>query len=245
MKTKTTAAQQAFDFTPPRPRPFLSNLPARIHTYEVGVARYFQWRTGLDYYATIDQVVEFVINTKRTKVLDFLTDTGTFALRLAGRKAFLGSILSFDSNITLLERARQRSIHLNLQSVVSFRHSDEARLPVSDCSAEIAISIFAFHRHQAPQFLAEAQRVLAVDGHLILAELLEPGTARNRLAWAWKKLQLIYVQKNTTEAQGTYYDRETMIELLFAAGFRQVIIQGLSNPKSPHDGVFCLIAATK
>ena len=61
----------------------------------------------------------------------------------------------------------------------------------------------------------------------------------------WKKLHLTYVQKNATEAQGTYYDREEMIDLLFSAGFRQVIVQGLSSPKSPHDGVFSLIAATK
>jgi len=245
VKTKTTSAQKAFDFTQPRPRPFLSNLPARIDTYEEGLAKYFQWRTGLDYYATIDQIVDFVIGTKRTKVLDFLTDTGTFALRLAGRRGFSGTVHSFDNNITLLERARQRASHLNLQPMVNFSHCAEARLPVSDSFAEIAVSIFDFHRHPASQFLTEALRVLATDGHLLLAEMLEPKTTKNRCAWLWKRLHLMYVQKNPSEAQGVYYDKEEMIDLLFSAGFRQVIIQELSSPKSPDDGVFSLIAATK
>jgi hypothetical protein len=36
-----------------------------------------------------------------------------------------------------------------------------------------------------------------------------------------------------------------MIALLFEAGFRQVIVQGLNTPDPPHSGVFSLIAATK
>jgi ubiquinone/menaquinone biosynthesis C-methylase UbiE len=247
VKNRTAApdAQRAFDFTPPRPRPFLSNLPARIDGYEEGVARYFQWRTGLDYYATTDQIVEFVIGTRRTKIIDCLTDTATFALRLAGRKAFTGKVISFDSNVTLLERARQRAIHLNLQQMAEFRSCDESRLPIEDGSAEIAVSIFDLHRQPAEQYLREAFRVIAADGHLILGEMVEPKTTRNRLAWLRKRVHLQYLQKNPAEAQGVYYDQEEMIQLFFAAGFRQVILQGLSTPKSRHCGVFTLIAATK
>ncbi len=247
MKTETpdTGFQKRFDFPPPRPRPFLSDLPARIDTYEEGVARFFQWRTGLNYYATIDQIADFVINTRRLKVLDFLTDTSTFALRLAGRKAFLGRIYSFDNNVTLLERARQRARHLNLQQVIDFRQFEAMPLPVSDAFAEIAVSIFDLHRHPAEQFLAEAFRLLSSEGHLIVAEMVEPRSTRTNISWALKKLHLKYFQKNPTEAQGIYYDREEIIRLIFAAGFRQIIVQGLKIPSSPHEGVFCLIAATK
>jgi ubiquinone/menaquinone biosynthesis C-methylase UbiE len=247
VKNRTSApdAQKSFDFTPPRPRPFVSNLPARIDGYEEGVAKYFQWRTGLDYYATTDQIVEFVIGTHRTKVIDCLTDTATFALRLAGRKAFAGRVVSFDSNVTLLERARQRAIHLNLHQIAEFRSCDELKLPVEDASAEIAVSIFDLHRQPAGQYLREAWRILAPDGHLILAEMVEPKSTRNRLAWMRKKMQLKYMHKNPAEAQGVYYDREEMIQLFFEAGFRQVIFQGLSSPKTRHSGVFTLVAATK
>src|SRR6266516_650644 len=241
----TEGLQKKFDFSPPRPRPFLSNLGARIDRYEEGVARFFHWRTGLDYYATVEQIVDFVINTRRVKVIDLLADTGTFALNLAGRKAFLGRIYSFDSNITLLERARQRARHLKLQHVVEFRQSEEVRLPVEDGFAEVAVSIFHFHRHPARQFLAEAVRILAPEGHLVLAEMLEPKSVPNRLRWAWRRFQLKYVQKNPDEAEGIYYDREELIELLFGAGFRQVIVQGLKRASSPHEGIFSLIAATK
>lgn len=246
MKKENTvvSVQKKFDFSPPRPRPLLSNLPARIDVYEEGVARHFQWRTGLDYYATIDQIVAFVINTRRTIVVDLLTDTGSFALRLAGHKAFPGRVHSFDSNITLLERARQRARHLNIHSSVDFRQSEAHRIPVADGFAEVAVSIFDFHRHAARQFLSEVVRILMPGGHLILAEMLEPKSARNQLSWVWKKFYLKYIQKNPAEAQGIYYDRDAMIYLLFTSGFRQVIIQGLNSPSNAH-GVFSLVAATK
>lgn len=199
----------------------------------------------MDYYLTIDQIVDFVVNTGRLKVIDLLADTATFALRLAGRKAFPGRIYSFDSNITLLERAKQRASHLNLQQCIEFRHFQEPRLPVTDGYGELAVSIFDLHRHEPEQYLAETLRILAPDGYLILAEMLEPKSARATLPWIWRKLHLRYVQKNPTEARATYFDRDEIIELLFRAGFRQVIIQGLNVPVSRHSGVFSLIAATK
>ncbi len=238
-------AQQKFDFPPARPRPFLTDLPARIDSYEQGVASFFQWRTGLNYYATIDQIIDFVINTKRLKVVDFLADTATFALTLAGRKAFLGKIYSFDNNITLLERARQRARHLNLQAVVDFRQFEGTKLPVSDAFAEIAVSIFDFHRHAPEQFLAEAFRILSPEGYLIIAEMIEPKSTWNNLKWTLKKMHLRFLQKNPTEAQGVYYDCDEVIQLLRNTGFRQVIIQGLKPPRSPNQGIFNLIAATK
>jgi len=240
-----SAAQKKFDFSLPRPRPFLASLPAKIDSYEEGVARYFQWRTGLDYYATIDQIVDFVINTRRSRIVDLLSDTATFALRLAGRKAFAGSIYSFDNNVTLLERARQRARHLKLDQFVEFRDYEEPRWPVCDGFAEILVSIFDLHRRQAAQFLAEAYRILAAGGYLLVGEVLEPGTSRNRFRWKWRQMIIRYAQKNPAEAMGVYYSREGMIEMLFDAGFRQVVIQGLKSPRSPHDGVFSLIAATK
>jgi ubiquinone/menaquinone biosynthesis C-methylase UbiE len=244
-ETPGSGIQKKFDFSPPRARPFLTDLPARIDTYEEGVARFFQWRTGLDYYATIDQIIDFVINTKKTRVFDFQTDTGTFALRLAGRKAFTGKIYSYDNNITLLERSRQRAIHLKLEKAVEFRQYEGGNWPIADGTADIAVSIFDFHRQVGHQFLREAARILVPEGHLLLAEMIEPKSTRNIWCWTWKKLQLKYMHKNPTEAEGVYYDREEMIELFFDAGFRQVIIQGLKETSAPDEGVFCLIAATK
>jgi ubiquinone/menaquinone biosynthesis C-methylase UbiE len=243
--TPTAAVQKKFDFAAPRPRPFLSNLPARIDTYEEGVADFFHWWTGLNYYATIDQIVDFVINTHKLKVFDFQTDTGTFALRLAGRKAFGGKVSSYDSNITLLERARQRAEHQKLDRTIDFRQYAGGRFAVADASAEIAVSIFDFHRHYAEGFLEEAYRLLCQDGHLLIAEMIEPGTSWNSWFSFWRKIYSKYKRKNSSEADGIYYDKEQIIRMLFDAGFRQVIIQGLKEPSSPHKGVFSLIAATK
>lgn len=247
MKTETPAQkyQKKFNFSTPQPRPFLTNLPGRIDTYEEGVARFFQWRTGLDYYLTIDQIVDFVVDTRRVKVIDMLADTASFALRLAGRKAFSGRIYSFDNNITLLELAKQRATHLNLQQTIEFRHFQEPRYPVPDGYGDLAVSIFDLHRHPAEQYLAETLRILVPGGYLILAELLEPRSGLLSLTQIWRRLHLKFVQKNPAEARAVYYDREEVVELLFRVGFRQVILQGLNVPARPHSGVFSLIAATK
>ena len=244
-QSPAAGAQKKFDFSPPRARPFLAHVPFEIDSYEEGVARFFQRRTGLDYYATIDRIVEFVINTRRGRVVDLVTDTGVLALRLAGRKAFSGRVYSFDSNITLLERARQRASHLKVGDAIDFRQSEDGRIPVADGFAEIVVSVFDFHRHAAEQFLAETRRLLAPEGHLLLAELIERRSARNRLEREWRRFRLRYLEKKPAEADAVYYDREEMIAMVFRAGFRQVILQGLKAPESRDDGVFTLIAATR
>lgn len=240
-----TDMQRSFDFSPPRPRPFVAKLPAGIDTYEEGVARFFQWRTGINYYAAIDQIVEFLISARRTRIVDLCCDTGAFAIKLAGRKNFSGKIHSFDSNTTLLERARKRARHLSLDEAVEFRQLDGDRWPVSDGFADAAISIFDFHRHSAQHFLAEAFRVLEPAGHLLLAEVIVPKTTLGIWSWNWKKFHIKYVQKNPDEAQGTYFDREELIRMLFSTGFRQVVIQGLKKENSSRESVFSLVAATK
>ena len=237
--------QKNFDFSAPQPRHFMANLPAKIDIYEDGIADFFRWRTGLDYYLTIDRIVDFVVDTGRMKVLDLLADTAVFALNLAGRKAFHGHIDSFDSNVTLLERAKQRAVQLNLQQTVDFKLFKEPKLPVPNGYGDIAVSIFDFHRHPAKQYLSEVLRILAPNGYLILAEWIESESSRASWSSKWKKLYLEYIKKNKAEADAVYYDQEEMIGLLFEAGFRQVIVQGLSVPGSPHSGGFSLIAATK
>ena len=116
---------------------------------------------------------------------------------------------------------------------------------MQDGFADVAVSIFDFHRHSAEQFLTEAVRVLAPEGHLLLAEMIVPKSTLGSLAWNWKKLRIKYVQKNPEEALGVYYDREELIQLLFGAGFRQVVIQGLKQQGSISGEVFSLVAATK
>jgi len=199
----------------------------------------------MDYYLAIDQIVDFVVNTRRIRVIDLLTDTATFALRLAGRKAFPGRIYSFDTNVTLLERAKQRAAHLNLQQCIEFRHFQEPNLPLQDGYGDLTVSIFDLHRHPAEQYLAEAHRILSPDGYLIAADILEPKAAGISPVRLWRKLHLQYIKKNPIEARAVYYDREEIIKVLFKVGFRQVIIQGLNVPAKSSSGVFSLIAATK
>jgi len=236
--------QKEFDFTPPRPRSFISNLPARIDEYEEGVARFFQFKTGLDYYHAMDHIIDFVISTGRTKIVDLLTDTAAFALRIAERKAFNGRVYSFDSNITLLERAKQRALQMNLQKTIEFKQCfHESKLPLSDCYANAAVSIFDLQRHPLDQYFTEIIRILEPEGLFIIAVQTEPKAAAPIRLWRWARLK--YIQKNPTEADTVYPDREELITSLFSAGFRQVIIQEMNSPTKMRPGVFSLIAATK
>jgi ubiquinone/menaquinone biosynthesis C-methylase UbiE len=247
VKTETPVQnyQKKFNFSPPQERPFLTNLATRLDSYEERVSRFFHWRTGLDYYLAMDQVIDRVIDTGGVRVMDLLADTAVFALRLAGRKAFPGRIYAFDEQVTLLERAKQRASHLNLQQAVEFRHFQGPRYPLQDSNGDVAVSIFDLHRHPAEEYLAEAFRILVRNGYLILAEILEPKSGMLCLPRIWRRFHLQFMQKNPVEARAVYYDREEIIELLFKVGFRQVIIEGLNVPNKRYSGVFSLIAATK
>ena len=237
-------AQKEFDFIPPRPRSFVSGLPARIDDYEESVARFFQLKTGMDYYNAMDHIIDFATGTGRTKIVDLLTDTAVFALRMADRKAFNGRIYSFDSDVTLLERAKQRAIQLNVQKTIEFKQCfHESKLPLSDGFADAAVSVFDLHRHALNQYFAEIMRILEPDGLFIVAVLTEPKTAAPLRLWRWARLK--YIHKNPTEADTVYPDREKLIKSLFGAGFRQVIIQEMNSPTTMQPGVFSLIAATK
>ena len=243
-KLQTEKLQKEFDFSSPRPRPFVSGLPARIDEYEEGVARFFQWKTGLDYYHSIDYIIDFVISTERKKIVDLITDTAAFSLRISERKAFNGRVYSFDSNVTLLERAKQRAAQMNLKNTVEFKQFiNETRLPLPNCFAQAAVSIFDLHRHPINQYLNEIIRILEPDGLFIVAVQTEPKAAVPIRLWRWANLK--YIQKNPNEADIVYPDREALIESLFGAGFRQVIIQEMNSPTTMRPGVFSLIAATK
>ena len=236
--------QKKNDFSNLRPRPLIAGLPARIEVYEEDVVRFFNLKTGLYYYHAIDQVVDFVIGTGRKNIVDLLTDTAVFALRLAGHKDFHGSVYSVDSNVTLLERAKQRAAQLNLLKGIEFKQvMQETRIPLSDCCVEGAVSIFDLHRYPMRQYLAEIMRLLEPGGIFVAAVLTEPKAAAPIRLWRWARLK--YIHKNPTEADTVYPDREDLIKALFGAGFRQVIIQEKNSPTVKHPGVFNLIAATK
>lgn len=232
------------DGPPVRPRPFLAGLPADVETYEARVAGFFGRRTGLDYYSAVGRIVEFMVRARRARVVDLLCDTAVFALNLAGRQGFSGRVYSFEHNVTLLERARQRARFLNLDRV-EFREFEGPRWPLPDGFADAAVSIFDFHRRDPGCFLPEVLRMLAPEGVFVLAELLEPNCAPSRVRRLWESLKIRYIEGSPAEARGVYYGREEMICLLRDAGFRQVIVQELKKATSPRAPVFSLVAATK
>jgi len=236
--------KKGFDFTPPRPRPLIDVVSTRIDEYDDSVARLFHWKTGLDYGSAMNHVIDFVISDGRKKIVDLITDTAVFVLSIAKHEAFKGNVYSFDSNITLLERAKQRAAQSEKYCKIEFKQLiNEGRLPLEDCFAEIAVSFFDLHRHQLNQYLAEIIRILEPGGLFIIAALTEPKTGAALRFWRWANLK--YIKKNPTAADTVYPDREHLIQSLFGAGFRQVVIQEMTSPTKMRPGVFSLFAATK
>ena len=232
-----------FDFFLSKPRPFLAGLPSRIDEYETRVSGFFRRKTGLDYYLMVDRVIDFVISTGGKNVVDMITDAAIFPLRLAKHNEFHGCICSIDSNVTLIERAKQRAAQLRLRTPIEFRQWYEMQIPLAGGSADTVVSIFDLHRHPAKRYLAETLRILMPGGMLVLTEYTE--SKPSDLVRFWRRTRLRYIEKNREEAEIVYPDREHIIEWLFGVGFRQVVIQEMNVPSFRHPGVFSLIAATK
>lgn len=237
--------QNEFDFSSPGPRALVAGLPAGIEDYEESVARFFYWKTGLDYYQAIDNIIDFIISTERMKVLDLLTDTAAFPLRMAERKAFKGHIHSIDSNVTLLERAKQRAAQLNLKKRIEFKQVlKETHIPMPDCSVDSAVSFFDLQRHALRQYLSEIMRLLVPEGLFIIGVQTEPKAAVTHRIRRWAH-HMKNIRKKPTKSDAVYPDREELIKSLFSVGFRQVIVQEQNSPTRTRPGVFSMIAATK
>ncbi len=232
------------DCLPVRARPFVASLPAEVETYEEKVAAFFSRRTGMDYHAAVGRIVDFIVRTRRTRVVDLLCDTAAFALSLAGHAGFSGRIYSFEHNVTLLERARQRARFMNLERV-EFRDFQEPCWPLPDGFADAAVSIFDLHRRDPNRFLPEVARLLAPQGIFVLAEPLAPEGTRSRRPRLWERVKIRCLEGVRAEACGVYYGREETIRLLRGAGFRQVVVQELKGARSPGAPVLSLVAATR
>lgn len=109
------------------------------------------------------------------RVLDLGTGTAYLAHRLAAAVGPEGRVTGIDPSTTMVRFARRR-----LPEDAEVRVARAQELPFDDGSFDLVVSCLAFH-HIAPaersRALAEARRVLAADGRLMLADLRRPRNA--------------------------------------------------------------------
>ena len=101
----------------------------------------------------------------------------------------------------------------------------------------------AFHRMPAAAVLSAVQRVLKPGGRFIIADRLAP-IKHSPLREFWRRNHARYIQRDQVEADAQFYQAETLVELLRAAGFRQQLVKVLRQ-RNEHDWAFAVIKAVK
>lgn len=106
---------------------------------------------------------------KPGSVLDLATGSGEFALRLAACLGSYGEILAVDSQPKAVAQATQRLAETRGARVME---ADASALPFAEGSFDLVSVANSLHHFRSPgKVLAEALRVLAPGGHLVVHEM--------------------------------------------------------------------------
>jgi ubiquinone/menaquinone biosynthesis C-methylase UbiE len=138
-----------------------------------------------------DRLCERAAPASDDRVVDLGAGTGLLALALAPRVA---EVTALDISPHMLERLDEHAAADGIDNVRSVV-GDLRELPLEDESATLVVSSYAFHHLEDPDkelALAEARRVLAPGGRLVLCDMMFSLSldARDR-ALVWHKLVAI------------------------------------------------------
>ncbi len=108
-------------------------------------------------------------------VLDLGSGGGLDALLAARRVGPSGRVIGVDQTLEMVKRAKQAAEAANLANV-EFQHAPIERLPLADCSVDVAISNCVMN-HCADKVRAfqEVYRVLKAGGRMWISDLVAAG----------------------------------------------------------------------
>ena len=139
-------------------------------------ARLYDLCAGIVFLGQRSRVYDRLVRHSRVgpgeRVLDLGTGTAYLARRMAAAVGPNGQVTGIDPSATMV-RFAQRGAPAN----AVFRVGRAQELPFDDASFDLVVSCLAFHHiapDDRPRALAEAHRVLAADGRLMLADLRRP-----------------------------------------------------------------------
>ncbi|MGZ0147047.1 class I SAM-dependent methyltransferase [Kribbella sp. WER1] len=139
-------------------------------------ARLYDLAAGVVFLGQRPKVYDRIVRLSRARtgerVLDLGTGTAYLARRLVAAVGPGGRVTGIDPSGTMVRFVRRR-----LPDDAEVRVARAQELPFDDGSFELVVSCLAFHHIAAddrPRALAEAHRVLAADGRLMLADLRRP-----------------------------------------------------------------------
>lgn len=226
---------------PPIPKPPISNW---LSEFEEKLEREFRRRTGLDYKATMAQVIEAAQPRPGMQVLDVGTGTGVIARQLVTLIGEKGRIIGVDATEEMVEQARLAAQSAGAGRKIEWQVAPAENLPFSAGSFDLVTCTMAFHVMQAARFIKEAGRVLKPDGRLLITAQLRPNKVNEWLV-KMRRNYYQYIVRDQVEAEATFHSATEVLEMLAVAGFRQRVIQGLRPLRSWDTQMFSLIKAVK
>jgi ubiquinone/menaquinone biosynthesis C-methylase UbiE len=219
-----------------------THLATWLSEFETKTAQEFRQRTNLDYQETIREIISAAEPEPGVHVLDLATGSGVIARQFVGRVGGTGRIIGADTK-AYLEQARLAALSAKVSSKLEWREAAADKLPFDDNSFDIVTCGMAFHHLPAQAVLASAYRVLKTGGRFIIADQLAPivhSPWRERLRQHYYR----YIKRDEDEATAQFYQAETLVEMLRAAGFRQQLVKVLRQ-RNKHDLAFAIIKAVK
>ncbi|MEP7338201.1 MAG: methyltransferase domain-containing protein [Acidobacteriota bacterium] len=215
-----------------------------LSQFEERIARDFHRRTGLDYKATIREIVEAAEPFPGMRILDIPTGTGVIARQFVGKIGDEGKIIGVDTTREKVEEARLAAQSAKASMRIEWRVMPGERLSLESDSFDLVTSAMAFHRLNGEKFLAEAHRVLKSGGRLLIADELAPAMAPSPLRESVRRNYYKHIARNPAEAEAKFSSTEEMMRMMAETGFSQIMFKALRQ-RSKHDRVFTLINAVK
>lgn len=168
------------------------------------------------------------------RVLDVGCGTGNVALLAAAQPGV--SVTGVDPAERLLEVARQRAADEGAD--VTFALGEAARLPVSDATIDVVISVSAMIFAPDPAAVAaEVSRVLATPGRVILTAWPPDGPLR-RLSSMFEEAARQAAGKEPPAAPFPWHDRQALATLFGSHGFSVTVQRHVLIVTAPSPGEY-------
>lgn len=229
---------------PEPPRYGQNPVVSWLSEFEEKIAREFERRTGLEYKQAIAQIIEAAEPFPGMQVLDLPTGTGVIARQFIGKVGEKGRIIGIDETAEKLEQARLAAQSARVSMRMELKAMPIDKLTFDADSIDLITSAMAFHRLDAPRFLAEAFRLLRPGGRLLIADELAPEAGVGEMRETIRRSYFRFIKRDEKEADARFYRTDELMAMLREAGFSQIIFRTLRQ-RGRHDRAFTLIKAVK
>ena len=173
------------------------------------------------------------------RVLDVAGGTGDLAAGIARRAGPDGSVVLFDINQAMLQRARERLVNRGIAGNLSIIRGDAEKLPFADNRFDRVLIGFGLRNvTDKPAALASMLRVLKPGGKLLILEFSKPYAALEPLydLYSFKVLPQLgqavagdaASYRYLAESIRMHPDQESLLQLMRDAGFERCRYQNLS-----------------